>query len=114
MPHREWGCASPGMGVCLTGNAQPSQGMGMCLTGNRDVTHQKCTSSPRMHILTGNAPSLYRVSRFQVNRTKIRSKTENGRNLCLWETKFSYDVTLTSRLAITSSILFTMLDFIYF
>ena len=20
-PHREWGCASPGMGVCLTGNA---------------------------------------------------------------------------------------------
>ena len=34
VPHREWGCASPGMGMCLTG----------------------------MHILTGNAHSLYRVN----------------------------------------------------
>ena len=73
-PHRnahsyqEWGCASPRMRMCLTGNAQPhwewgcaSPGMGMHLTRKEDVPHRECTSSPRMHILTGNAHSLYRV-----------------------------------------------------
>ena len=62
----------------------------------------------------GNAPSLYRMSKFQLNWTKIRSKTGNGRILCLWETKFNYDVMLMSRLAISSSILLSRLDYIYF
>ena len=38
----------------LTGN-------GMFLTGIGDVPHGECTSSPGMHILIGNAHSLYRV-----------------------------------------------------
>ena len=50
VPHREWGCASPRMGKCLT--------------VNRDVPHRECTSSPGMHILTGNAHSLYMVVSF--------------------------------------------------
>ena len=35
-PHREGGCASRGMGMCLNGNAHP---------------HQECISSPGMHIV---------------------------------------------------------------
>ena len=44
--HREC-ISSPGMGMCPTGNANPHQEWG-------------CDSSG-MHILTGNAHSLYRV-----------------------------------------------------
>ena len=39
VPHREWGCASPGMHI---------------LTGTGDVPHREWISSPGMHILTGN------------------------------------------------------------
>ena len=82
-PHWEWGCASPWMGMCLTGNedvphqecisslgmemcltgnAHPhwewrcvSPGMAMCLTGNGDVPHREWTSSPGMEMcLIGN------------------------------------------------------------
>ena len=38
--HREWGCASPRMGMCLTRNARLHWEWGC--------------ASPRMHILTGN------------------------------------------------------------
>ena len=40
-----------------------SLGMGMCLTGDVDVPHWewRC-DSPGMHILTGNAHSLYKVA----------------------------------------------------
>ena len=58
VPHREWGCASPGMHI-LTGNRNvphrewefASSGIVMCLTGNGDVPHQECTSSPGMHVV---------------------------------------------------------------
>ena len=72
-PHREWGCASPGMYI-LTGKGPGSTsspgtrydspgmtGNGICHPWNRDVPHRECTSSPEMHIITGNAHSLYRV-----------------------------------------------------
>ena len=36
VPHWEWECASPKMGMCLTGNAHP---------------HRECISSPGMHIV---------------------------------------------------------------
>ena len=51
--HREWGCASPGMGC-----ASPEMHI---LTGNGDVPHRECKSSLGIHILTGNAHSLYRM-----------------------------------------------------
>ena len=44
-------------------------------------------------------------AKFQLNRTKIRIRKENGRILGLSVTKFEYDVILTSRLVISSSIL---------
>ena len=57
VPHQEWGCASPGMRMCLTRN-------GVCLTGNGNVLHQEWgCASPGVHILTGNAHSLYRMIR---------------------------------------------------
>ena len=51
-PHRGWGCASLGMGMCLTGNGNvphwewgcASPGMNI-LTGNEDVPHRECISS---------------------------------------------------------------------
>ena len=47
-PHWEWRSDSPEMG--------------MYLTGNKDVPHREWgCDSPGMHILTGNAHSLYRV-----------------------------------------------------
>ena len=67
VPHREWGCASPGMGMRLIGNGIvphrewecASPGMGMCLTGNGNAhPHREweCTSSPGMGMcLIGNA-----------------------------------------------------------
>ena len=47
-PHREWGCASLRMGMCLIGNAH--------LTVNGDAPRRewRCVS-PEMHILAGNA-----------------------------------------------------------
>ena len=70
LPHREWGFASPGMGMCLIGNGMCLTGNGMCLTGNGDVPHREwdvphrewdvphreCTSSRGMGMfLTENA-----------------------------------------------------------
>ena len=43
------------------------------LTRNEDVTHQECTSSLGMHILTGNAHSLYRV---------VSEQDQPGRDPC--------------------------------
>ena len=68
VPHREWGCASPGMHI-LTGNRDvphrgytSSVGMGMCLTLNaRPHQEWECILpgmgmlSPVMHILARNA-----------------------------------------------------------
>ena len=85
-PHREC-TSSPGMRMCLTGNAILTRN-GVCLTrnahprreweyvspgmhiltGNGDVPHRERTSSPGMHILTGNAHSLYRVYMYQQQR----------------------------------------------
>ena len=51
MPH--WECtSSSGMGMCLTGNAHPHQEWGCAALG--------------MHILIGNAHSLYRVSMIKI------------------------------------------------
>ena len=68
VPHREF-TSSPGMGMCLTGNAHSHQEwgcasprMGMCFTGNAHSHREWGCASIRMHILTGNAHSLHRVS----------------------------------------------------
>ena len=61
-PHWKWGCASPGMhilsenGVVPHGECTSSPGMGLCLTGNAHPhrewgCHRECISSPGMHIV---------------------------------------------------------------
>ena len=54
MPHQEWDVPH--------WECPFSPEMGMCFTGNEDVPHREwgCTS-PGIHILTGNAHSLYLV-----------------------------------------------------
>ena len=52
--HPHSSCASLGMHI-LTGN-------GDVLHREGDVPHRECTFSPRMHILTVNSHSLYKVS----------------------------------------------------
>ena len=50
-PHLEWQCDSPGMHI-LTGNGGcVSPGMGMCLTGNAHPHREWGCASPRMHIV---------------------------------------------------------------
>ena len=67
VPHREWGCASPGMyiltgnGMCLTRNAHPHWEWGCASPGMHILTENGKCASPGMHILTGNSHSLYRV-----------------------------------------------------
>ena len=51
---------------------------------------------------------------FQLNRTKLGTRTENGQFLGLSVTKFGYGVVLTSQLVISSRILLFMVDFTHF
>ena len=67
-PHREWGCASPGIHIHTENEdvthreCTSSPGMGICLTGNGDVTDREWgCDSLGMYILTGNAHNLDRV-----------------------------------------------------
>ena len=66
--HREWGYASPRMGMCLAVNSYLHREWGCAspgmhtLTWNGNVPHRECISLPRTRIcLTGNVHSLYRV-----------------------------------------------------
>ena len=71
-----------------------SPGMGMCLMGNGDVPHRESTSSPGMHILTGNAHSLYRVNLLpakflRFDTLKLKSTPVRSNIKCTTEEEFS-------------------------
>ena len=53
-------------------------------------------------------------TKFQLNWTKLSTRTKSGRILGLSETKLELDVILLSQLAISSSILILLVDFTHF